>query len=176
MPSHFNIPTIQSTNPMTTSTTAVTTATTNNNNDNFLLQNQKNKLPLAILIHFNYYYSLLFAIVIGRLVLTKYLEYYYCNAFQRTLLLPVYSIWLFVEIIRLLVGQKGILHNDLSKLATFILLSIFPQLWIAVYITFLQEIILSFDSVLGMIMLLVLLSEVILACRFGYSIIKVTRC
>jgi len=159
---------------MTTSTTAVTTATTNNNNDT--LQTKKNKLPLAILIHFNYYYSLLFALLICRIVFTKYLEYYYCNAFQRTLLLPVYSIWLFVEIIRLLVGQKGILHNDLSKLATFILLSIFPQLWIAVYITFLQEIILSFDSVLGMIMLLVLLSEVILACRFGYSIIKVTRC
>ena len=154
MPSHFNIPTIQSTNPMTTSTTAVTTATTNNNNDNFLLQNQKNKLPLAILIHFNYYYSLLFALLICRIVFTKYLEYYYCNAFQRTLLLPVYSVWLLVEMIRLFVGQKGVLlHNDcLSELATFILLSIFPQIWIAIYITFLQEIILPFDSILGMIM------------------------
>jgi len=159
---------------MTTSTTAVTTATTNNNNDT--LQTKKNKLPLSILIHFNYYYSLLFALLICRIVFTKYLEYYYCNAFQRTLLLPVYSVWLLVEMIRLFVGQKGILHNDLSELATFILLSIFPQLWIAVYITFLQEIILSFDSILGMIMLLILLSEVVLACRFGYSIIKVTRC
>ena len=41
-----------------------------------------------------------------------------------------------------------------------------------VHITFLQEIILLFDSVLGMIMLLVLLSEVVLAVRFEYSIIK----
>ena len=159
---------------MTTSTTAVTTTT---NNNDILLQTKKNKLPLAILIHFNYYYSLLFAIVIGRLVLTKYLEYYYCNAFQRTLLLPVCSVWLLVEMIRLFIGQRGVLlHDGLTELVTFILLSIFPQLWIAVYLTFLQEIILSFDSILGMIMLLVLLSEVILACRFGYSIIKVTKC
>lgn len=159
---------------MTTSTTAVTTATINNNNDILLLQTKKNKLPLAILIHFNYFYSALFAIVIGRIVLKKYIEYYYCNVFQHTLLLPVYSVWLLVEMMRLFVGQKGILlHNDgLSELATFILLSIFPQLWVAVYITFLQEIILSFDSVLGMIMLLVLLSEVVLAVRFGYSIMN----
>ena len=161
---------------MTTSTTAAIKATTNNNND-ILLQTKKNKLPLAILIHFNYYYSLLFAIVIGRLVLTKYIEYYYCNVFQHTLLLPVYCVWLLVEMIRLFVGQKGVLLNDgLSDLATFTLLSIFPQLWITVYITFLQEIILPFDSVLGMIMLLVLLSEVVIALRFGYSIIKMTRC
>lgn len=162
---------------MTKSTTAATTATTNNNNNDLLLQTKNNKLPLAILIHFNYYYSLLFAIVIGRIVFEKYIEYYYCNVFQRTLLLPVYSVWLLVEMIRLFVGQKGVLlNNGLSELATFILLSIFPQLWIAVYMTFLQEIILSFDSVLGMIMLLVLLSEVVLAVRFGYSIMKVTRC
>jgi len=161
---------------MTTSTTAANTATTNDN-DNILLQTKKNKLPLAILIHFNYYYSLLFAILIGRLILTKYMEYYYCNVFQHTLLLPVYGVWLLVEMIRLFVGQKGILlHDGLSDLATFILLSIFPQLWIAVYITFLQEIILSFDSILGMIMLLVLLSEVVLAVRVGSSIIEVTRC
>lgn len=103
----------------------------------------------------------------------KYTEYYYCNAFQHTLLLPMFSVWLLVEMIRLFVGQKGVLlHNGLTELATFILLSIFPQLWIAVYITFLQEIILPFDSVLGMIMLLVLLSEVVLVLRFGYSISK----
>ena len=158
---------------MTTSTTTANTTTTTNNND-LILQTKKNKLPLAILIHFNYYYSTLFAIVIGRIVLTKYTEYYYCNVFQHTLLLPVCSVWLLVEMTRLYVGQKGCLLNDgLSDLATFILLSIFPQIWIAVYITFLQEIRLSFDSVLGMIMLLVLLSEVVLACRFGYSISKV---
>ena len=155
---------------MTTSTTAANKAATNNNDT---LQNKKNKLPLAILLHFNYYYSLLFAILIGRIVIEKYLEYYYCNVFQHTLLLPVYSVWLLVEMTRLFVGQKGVLlHDGLTDLATFTLLSIFPQLWVAVYITFLQEIILSFDSVLGMIMLLVLLSEVVLTCRFGYSIIK----
>ena len=158
---------------MTTSATT-SMATTNNNNDILRHQTKKNKLPLAILIHFNYYYSLLFAIVIGRLIFTKYIEYYHCNAFQRTLLLPVYSVWLLVEMIRLFVGQKGILlQNDgLSELATFILLSIFPQIWIAIYMTFLQEIVLPIDSILGMIMLLVLLSEVVLAVRFGYSISK----
>jgi hypothetical protein len=159
---------------MTKSTTAVTIATATTNNNNNTLQNKKNKLPLAILIHFNYYYSLLFAILIGRVVFTKYTEYYYCNIFQRTLLLPVYSVWLLVEMIRLHVGQKGVLlHDGLTNLATFTVLSIFPQIWIAVYITFLQEIILlPFDSILGMIMLLVLLSEVVLALRFGYSIIN----
>ena len=161
---------------MTTTSTTAVTATTNSSNDILLHQTKTNKLPLAILIHFNYYYSGLFAIVIGRTVFEKYLEYYYCNVFQRTLLLPVFSVWLLVEMIRLFVGQKGVLlHDGLTKLATFILLSIFPQIWIAVYITFLQEIVLPFDSVLGMIMLLVLLSEVILALRFGYSIIKVTK-
>jgi hypothetical protein len=118
-----------------------------------LLRRKDKKLPLAILIHFNYYLSLVFALLIGRLVLEKHWYHHFCNSFQRSLLVPAYCIWVAAEIPR------------------FILLSFFPQVWIAMYVGFYQEIILPFDAVLGMMMVAFIMVEMALAWILLRSII-----
>ena len=133
-------------------------------------QRQDEKLPLAILIHCNVYFSFIFAILMGRLVFEKYGEFYFCNIFQRNLLVPIYCVWLLAEIPRLYVGMKGVLRDKLPNMAAFVLLSFYLS-WIALYFTFLQEIILPFDSVLGITMMLFILSEIVLAWRFLRCII-----
>ena len=134
-------------------------------------QRQDEKLPLAILIHYNVYFSFIFAILMGRLVFEKSGEFYFCNIFQRNLLVPIYCVWSLAEIPRLYVGMKGVLRDKVPDMAAFILLSFFPQFWIALFFAFLQEIILPFDSVLGIIMMLFILSEIVLAWRFLRCII-----
>ena len=139
--------------------------------DQQLLKRKDEKLPLAILIHFNFYLSVVFALVIGRLVFTKHGNYHFCNSFQRSLLVPAYSTWLMAEVPRLYVGMKGVLRDKLPEMAAFLLLSFFPQVWIALYLSFLQEIILPFDEVLGMTMFVFIVAESALAWRFLRSII-----
>ena len=134
-------------------------------------QRQDEKLPLAVLVHYNFYFSFIFAILMGRLVFEKYGEFYFCNVFQRNLLVPMYCVWFLIEIPRLYVGMKGVLRDKLPDVAAFVLLSFFPQIWIALYFALLQEIILPFDSVLGIIMMLVVLTEIVLAWKFLRCII-----
>lgn len=140
--------------------------------DQDLLRRKDEKLPLAILIHFNYYLSLVFALLIGRLVLEKHWNYHFCNSFQRSLLVPAYCTWLVAEIPRLYVGMKGVLRDKLPEMAAFILLSFFPQVWIAMYVSFFQEIILPVDALLGMMMIAFIVAETALAWIFLRSIIS----
>jgi transmembrane protein 17 len=136
-----------------------------------LLKRKDEKLPLAILIHFNFYLSVVFALLIGRLVFYKHGHYHFCNSFQRSLLVPAYCTWLMAEIPRLYIGMKGVLRDKLPEVAAFFLLSFFPQVWIALYLSFLQEIILPVDTVLGMVMIIFIVAESALAWRFLRSII-----
>jgi len=136
-----------------------------------LLRRKSEKLPLAIFIHYNFYFSFIFAVLIGRLVFEKRKHFYFCNDFQRSLLVPVFSIWLLAEIPRLYVGQQGILRDKLPEMAAFCLLSFFPQVWTVIYLGFLQEIVFPFDTVLAGVMLGFILLELGLAWRFLRSII-----
>ena len=45
--------------------------------DQQLLKRKDEKLPLAILIHFNFYLSVVFALLIGRLVFEKHGHYHF---------------------------------------------------------------------------------------------------
>ena len=135
-------------------------------------QRKDEKLPLAIAIHFNFYLSCMFAFLIGRIVFEKYANHSFCNSFQRSLLVPVYCAWVIAEVPRLYVGQKGILRDKLPEMSAFFLLSVFPQIWIVIYLSFLQEIILPFDSVLGVMMLVFIVVEIMLAWRFLRSMIS----
>jgi len=130
-----------------------------------LLRRKAEKLPLAICIHYNFYLSFIFVVLMGQLVFTKRREFYFCNTFQRSLLVPVFCVWLAAEIPRLYVGQKGVLRDKLPEMAAFFLLSFFPQFFTIIYLGFLQEIILPFDRVLGVTMLLFVLLELILSWR-----------
>ena len=136
-----------------------------------LLRRKAEKLPLAIFIHYNIYLSCIFAIMIGRLVIEKHTKLYFCNAFQRSLLLPVYTAFGWLQKFHDFMLDMGVLRDKLPEMAAFLLLSFFPQFVTILYLSFLQEIILPFDTILGVTMLLVVLSELVLAWRFLRSII-----
>ena len=123
------------------------------------------KLPLAILIHFNVYLSCIFAVLIGPLVFEKHRSYNFRNSLQSSLIVPMYCGWVIAEIPRLYVGQKGVLRDTLPEMSSFLLISFFPQIWITVYLSFLQELILPFDSVLGTMMIVLITVEIVLAWR-----------
>lgn len=135
------------------------------------LQRKNEKLPLAILIHFNFYLSCIFAILIGPLVFEKYRNYNFKNSFQSSLIVPLFCVWVIAEIPRLYVGQKGVLRDTLPEISSFLLISFFPQIWIVIYFSFLQELILPFDSVLGITMLAIITVETMLTWRILRSMI-----
>ena len=135
------------------------------------LRRKDEKLPLAILIHYNVYTSFIFATLIGRLVFHKKSHLYYSNEFQRSLLVPVYLVWLIAEIPRLYVGQKGVLGDKLPEMTAFLLLSFFPQVWTVVYLGYLQELIFPVDSILGTAMMIFISLELVLAWRLLRTII-----
>jgi hypothetical protein len=68
--------------------------------------------------------------------------------------------------------MKGVLRDKLPEMAAFILLSFFPQVWIAMYVSFFQEIILPVDALLGMMMIAFIVAETALAWIFLRSIIS----
>ena len=80
------------------------------------IRRKNEKLPLAEVLHYNWFLSLVFAALIGHLAFYKHKHLYFCNSFQRSLLIPVYSIWFIAEIPRLYVGQKGILCDKVRAL------------------------------------------------------------
>ena len=129
------------------------------------LRRKNEKLPLAILIHYNFYLSCIFAVLIGPLVFEKYRNYNFRNSFHSFLIVPMYCVWVIAEIPRLYVGQKGALLDTLPEMSSFLLISFFPQIWIVIYLAFLQELILPFDSVLGVMMLVVIAVEMFLTWK-----------
>ena len=79
------------------------------------LRRKNERLPLAIVIHYNWFLSLIFAILTGSLAFEKTRSFFFCNGFQRTLLRPIFLIWLIAEFPRLYVGQKGVLCDKVSR-------------------------------------------------------------
>jgi hypothetical protein len=73
------------------------------------------KLPLATAVHYNWFLSLVFAIIVGQLSFHKANSFYFCNTLQKSLLIPTYSIWVVAEIPRLYAGQKGILCDKVRS-------------------------------------------------------------
>jgi len=137
----------------------------------FRLYNHRNKkLPLAIVIHLNFIFSLIYAAIVGVLTFAKRRDFEFTNSLNSSLLLPVFWTWLLVEAARLYAGQRGILLDKVPELVVFLLLSLFPQAVATIYFGFLQETILVWDSCMNAIMLLVLLVEAVLTCRLLRSI------
>lgn len=135
------------------------------------LRHKDEKLPLAVLIHYNVYFSLIFGTLTGRFVFEKTRHFEFDTEFQRDLLVPVFLVWWLAELPRLYVGQKGVLRDKLPEIAAFLLLSLFPQIWIVIYLAFLQEFVFTFDRVLGVTMLMAILAESCLSWRLLRSII-----
>jgi hypothetical protein len=123
------------------------------------------KLPLAILIHHNFFFSLIYTIIVGRLSFEKWRDLDFTDSLNSSLLLPVYWVWVVVEASRLYAGQRGVLLDKVPELIALLLLSFFPQVFAVLYMGFLQESILVWDRWMNVIMMTVLCVEVGLTWR-----------
>lgn len=135
-------------------------------NSNRILYNHRNKkLPLAILIHHNFFFSFIYSFLIGALSFQKGGNFDSTNSLNSSLLLPLYWTWIVAEASRLYSGQRGVLLDKMPELTAFVLLSIFPQSFVVLYMGFLQESILVWDKWINVIMLAMLSMEIGLALR-----------
>jgi hypothetical protein len=85
-------------------------------------------------------------------------QYEYKLQLQRYALIPIVIFWVLVEGIRIRFGMSGNLREKVPDLLTYLLISVFPQLPLVLYLAFFQEICFPVDPVMGVIMLLVLVS------------------
>jgi len=132
----------------------------------------KSSLPLAVAIHFNVFYSIAYAIVVGRLIVEKRRRFRFEDELQRTVLLPIFVIWLIVEFPRLRLGRAGNSAESIPRLSSFILLTIFPQLPALIYLTYHQEVRFPLDGPAGRIMLIFLSCEVVLGAAALRSFVR----
>mmetsp|Transcript_16187 Transcript_16187/g.27349 ORF Transcript_16187/g.27349 Transcript_16187/m.27349 type:complete len:142 (+) Transcript_16187:162-587(+) len=93
-----------------------------NDNANLILYEHRNKkLPLAILIHHNFFFSLIYAVLVGVSSFKKWRDFNSTDSLNSSLLLPVYWTWVVVEASRLYSGQKGVLLEKVPELTAFFL-------------------------------------------------------
>ena len=138
---------------------------------NALYEHRNKKLPLAIFIYYNYFFSFIYAVLICALTFQKRRNIDSASL-NDSLLLPAYWTWVVVEALRLYLGQRGILLDRVPELAVFFLLSFFPQSFIVLYLGFLQQSILVWDHWMNVIMLAALFLEVGLTLRLLRSMSK----
>lgn len=82
--------------------------------------------------------------------------------YETYLPLVVFIFWVFMEPIRLYFGFKGNLREMVPDLSTFLLMVVFPQIPLIVYMSFLQPLLFTADIVVGSLML------IFLVCVFVY--------
>lgn len=121
----------------------------------------RSTLNLAMAIHFNIYFSFTYAFLVGGLVIEKQKRYIYQDDLQKFALVPVFSLWAFVESPRLYLGQYGNLTENVPRLAAFLLLSLFPQFAIVIYLGVYQELIFPCDKTMCGIASTFLISELV---------------
>lgn len=137
-------------------------------NANLVLYEHRNKkLPLAILIHHNFFLSLIYAVVAGLTTFQKRDDS--SDSLNSSLLLPAYWTWIVVEASRLITGQRGVLVDSSPALSAFLLLSFFPQMFVVLYMGCLQETILPLDRWSNAVMLALIFAEMISALKLLHS-------
>jgi hypothetical protein len=136
-------------------------------------------LPLQMSLFFNAVYSIMFGVIMAVCAVEKVMlwylhwvhlfthsnaltvqvsEYEYNLQLQKYALIPIVVFWILVEFIRIYYGMSGNLREKVPDLLTYLLISVFPQLPLVLYLAFFQEISFPIDPIMGVIMLIVLVS------------------
>jgi len=100
----------------------------------------------------------MFAIIIGACAVEKL--YYY----NKKVSISVLVIWAVIEPFRLYYGFLGNLKERVPELATYLLISVFPQTPLILYLAYVQPVKFPIDYILGSFMLVFLLAQ------FGFGL------
>lgn len=119
-------------------------------------------LPLQIALYYNCVLYVLFATLIGAASVQKVLH------FNRLISISLLVVWTVIEPFRIYLGMKGNMGENVPDTATYLLMTLFPQLPITFYLAYFQPTIFPVDPVLGSIMVIFLLLEL----TFGVLLIR----
>lgn len=70
------------------------------------------------------------------------------------------TVWCVFEVVRLYYGISGNMTEKVPELATFILLTIFPQMPFMIYFAYVQPVLFPVDPILGTFMLIALVIQI----------------
>mmetsp|Transcript_5279 Transcript_5279/g.5778 ORF Transcript_5279/g.5778 Transcript_5279/m.5778 type:complete len:153 (+) Transcript_5279:74-532(+) len=107
-------------------------------------------LPLQMLIYYNLLFSLIYLVLLGAGAIQK------INSFNNFAQLIVLVVWIFTEPIRLYYGFTGNLKESVPHLSTYLLMTVFPQLPMVIYLAYFQVLRLPIDAVVGSLMVIFL--------------------
>ena len=113
-------------------------------------------LPLQVTLHFNGLFSVLFLVVVGACSLAKVLYY------NKKVSISTMTVWCVFEVVRLYYGISGNMTEKVPELATYILLTIFPQMPFMIYFAYVQPVLFPVDPILGTFMLIALVIQIYL--------------
>lgn len=126
---------------------------------NFPVQSTKpslSNLPLQILLFYNALFSLIYLFFVGGLAMDKALNLK--NITQIIGIIP----WVLVEPIRLYYGYIGNMRESVSHLSTFLLMTVFPQMPVCIFLGYLQLSRIPIDPVINSLMFIFLCIEFII--------------
>lgn len=129
-------------------------------------------LVLQVIIHYNALFSVLYAILVGVAAVNKLYSFEFHTTLQKYVLLPIFVVWLVTEPFRLYFGYSGNLQEKVSHVVSYLLISVFPQLPLVVYLAYLQEITFPMDFIMGSIMLIFLILDIFFGVRMLRSLIR----
>jgi len=119
-------------------------------------------LPLAISLYYNKLFSLVFAFLEAGLTHAKMNTYDFQNNLQKAALKPAFGLWCCIEIVRLYLGIHGTHKSNVPNMVSFVLLTLFPQVLLVLYVGFFQECVVTADKFLGGTLLGFLMMEICL--------------
>eukprot|EP01036_Dinobryon_divergens_P023605 gene23605-31968_t len=104
----------------------------------------------------------MFSVLVGSCSIQKVLF------FDKKVSISVLAIWTAIEPFRLYYGFSGNLRERVPDLAAYLLISVFPQLPLVIYLAFFQPVLFPIDPIMGSLMFIFLVVQVI----FGLQTIR----
>ncbi|CAM9565620.1 unnamed protein product [Chrysoparadoxa australica] len=129
-------------------------------------------LAVQMLVYYNILLSLVYFFFEGALVTQKLHHYVFSSSLQRLLLLPAFLVWCMAEGFRIYCGYAGNIKEMVPQMSAFLIMTIFPQFCMLLFLTFFQEFVFRADKVLGGMMMIMLLLELILGYKALESITR----
>lgn len=112
-------------------------------------------LGLQMTLYYNACLSVVFTVVMGSATVQKAVLYH------RYVPIVAVVVFFLVEPLRLFFGISGNLREKVPDFATYLLMTIFPQFPIVVYLAYLQRVKFPIDRVLGSFMVIIYVFQVV---------------
>jgi transmembrane protein 17 len=110
-------------------------------------------LGLQMSLYYNSFLSVIFIIIMGTCTVQK------AALYKRYVPVVAVGLYLVVEPYRLYFGFSGNLREKVPDLATYLLMTVFPQVPIVIYLGYLQSVTYPVDAIMGTLVLIFLIVQ-----------------